>query len=220
MLDSGFFPGVYAILPNTAALTAGLGARDLLAEVSFKPWCAARQTMAATQALKEILADGVRAQDIVAIKAAILPPHRRMIDHGVTPGDRASYLTSLPYNMAVAAVAPERADLLSPTGEVPQAVTALMQRITAEPDESLLANYPRMWAARLSVTTTTGTHTREVTSIPGDPAKPFNEADVMAKFRRFAAPVIGDAAAGQLLKSIDSDSPAALMRRVESVVAS
>ena len=32
-----------------------------LSQISFKPWCAARQTMAATQALKEILAEGVDA---------------------------------------------------------------------------------------------------------------------------------------------------------------
>ena len=33
-----------------------------LAEVSFKPWCAARQTMAATQALREIIESGDRAR--------------------------------------------------------------------------------------------------------------------------------------------------------------
>ena len=55
-----------------------------LHQVSFKPWCAARQTMAATQALKEIMAEGVAAGDITRIEAAVLPPHQKMIDHGVT----------------------------------------------------------------------------------------------------------------------------------------
>ena len=57
LLDSAFFPSVYGMTPNLAAFIDGLGERDMLAEVSFKPWCAARQTMAGTQAIKEIIAD-------------------------------------------------------------------------------------------------------------------------------------------------------------------
>ena len=218
MLDGGFFPGVYAITPKAAALTEGLGSRDVLAEVSYKPWCAARQTMAATQALKDILDSGVRAADIVAVKATILPPHRRMIDHGVTPGDRASYLTSLQHNMAVAAVAPQLADVLSPKAEdVPPAVGAFMAKITVEADDGLLADYPRQWAAHVAVTTGTGVHEKRVTSIPGDPSRPFGGAEVTAKFRRFAIPVIGEAAATALLRSID-EKPAALLQQVEQAI--
>ena len=43
------------------------------------------------------------------IRAAVLPPHLKMIDHGVVAGDRASHLTSLPYQLAVAALAPDAA---------------------------------------------------------------------------------------------------------------
>ena len=218
MLDGGFFPGVYAITPKAAALTEELGSRDVLAEVSYKPWCAARQTMAATQALKDILDSGVRAADIVAVKATILPPHRRMIDHGVTPGDRASYLTSLQHNMAVAAVAPQLADVLSPKAEdVPAAVDAFMTKVTVEADDGLLADYPRQWAAHVAVTTGAGVHEKRVTSIPGDPSRPFGGAEVTAKFRRFAIPVIGEAAATALLRSID-EKPAALLQQVEQAI--
>jgi 2-methylcitrate dehydratase PrpD len=218
MLDGGFFPGVYAITPKAAALTEGLGSRDVLAEVSYKPWCAARQTMAATQALKDILDSGVRAADIVAVKATILPPHRRMIDHGVTPGDRASYLTSLQHNMAVAAVAPQLADVLSPKAEdVPAAVDAFMTKVTVEASDGLLADYPRQWAAHVAVTTGAGVHEKRVTSIPGDPSQSFGEAEVTAKFRRFAIPVIGEAAATALLRSID-EKPAALLQQVEQAI--
>ena len=43
------------------------------------------------------------------IKVSVLPPHLKMIDHGVKSGDRASHLTSVQYCMAVAALAPEMA---------------------------------------------------------------------------------------------------------------
>ena len=40
-----------------------LATRAKLTEVSFKPWCAARQTMAATQAFTEIVEGGVAPAD-------------------------------------------------------------------------------------------------------------------------------------------------------------
>jgi 2-methylcitrate dehydratase PrpD len=202
LLDGGFFPGIYSITPNVAAFTGGLGERDLLAELSFKPWCAARQTMAATQALKEIIAEVVAPDSITAIKASVVPSHRKMIDHGVTPGDRASYLTSAQYNMAVATVAPQLADVLSPSPEaVPDAVHALMRRITVEPDDALLADYPRIWPAHVSVTTASGVREKRVTAVPGDPAKPFGADDIAAKFRRFVMPILGADGANALLKT-------------------
>jgi 2-methylcitrate dehydratase PrpD len=215
MLDGAFLPGVYAITPKAAALTEGLGTRETLAEVSFKPWCAARQTMAATQALKEIMAGGVRAEEITAVKVAVLPPHRKMIDHGVTPGDRASYLTSLPYNMAVAAVAPQLADALSPNADdVPAAVPNFISKISIEADESLLAGYPREWAAHVTVTTPSGSREKRVASVPGDPTQPFGEAEVTAKFLRFVALVIGQGEASTLLGALDQ-APATVLELVE-----
>ena len=223
LLDGGFFPGIYSITPNIPAFTGGLGKRDLLAELSFKPWCAARQTMAATQALKEIIAEGVAPDSIVAVKASVVPPHRRMIDHGVTPGDRASYLTSVQYNMAVAALAPQLADALSPSPEaLPDDVHTLMRKITVEPDDTLLAGYPRTWPAHVVVTTASGTHEKRVAAVPGDPARPFNADDVAVKFRRFVAPILGADGADALLKiasgvASGDQSPAALLSELDKV---
>lgn len=224
LLDGEFFSNVYAIKPAPSALTDGLGTRWALTEVSFKPWCAARQTMPATQALKEILAEGVKDDQIVAINAAILPPHRRMIDHGVTPGNRASYLTSLPYHLAVAACAPELSDLLSPpSGPVAGSIKDLMARVTIESDDSLLADYPRTWPAHVTIHTASGTRERRVSAVPGDPARPFGMPEVTAKFRRFVAPVRGDEAAEALLTAIAAfvegqQSASDLLARIEGGV--
>src|SRR5205807_10194275 len=106
LLDSGFLTNVYGITPAPSVLTDGLGAELMLSQVSFKPWCAARQTMAATQALLEVIEAGTAAPDIGEIRVRVLPPHLKMIDHGVVAGDRASHLTSVQYQMAVAALEP------------------------------------------------------------------------------------------------------------------
>jgi 2-methylcitrate dehydratase PrpD len=192
MLESGFFAGVYDIEPNAAALTNDLGSAWMLAQVSFKPWCAARQTMAATQALREIVNEGVAADDIREIQAAVLPPHVKMIDHGVTSGDRASFLTSAQYQMAIAALAPVTAfNLGAPASGVPAPVLSLMQRIKIVGDDSLLASYPAAWPARVSVVTRTRSHERVVTQVPGDPARPLGVKDLADKFYRLVTPAIG-----------------------------
>jgi 2-methylcitrate dehydratase PrpD len=127
LLEGRGLPDVLGITPDLAALTDGLGERIALAEVSFKPWCAARQTMAATQALKDVIASGVAPAAIDAIVVSVPPPHLKMIDHGVVAGDRASHLTSVQYTMATAVLAPEVAlDVQQAPPELPSPVRALM----------------------------------------------------------------------------------------------
>jgi 2-methylcitrate dehydratase PrpD len=200
LLDGGYLPGVFQVNSNLGVLTAGLGNAFKLGEVAFKPWCAARQTMAATQALIEIIGSGVAAETITQATAFVLPPHRRMIDHGVTLDDRASFLTSLPYRLALAALAPHAAwDVGQAPAAVPDDIRAFMGRVAVAPDEALLSNFPSQWPARVEVVTSSGRHEHTVTDVPGDPARPFDENAVRDKFRRLTGPVIGAAAAAQML---------------------
>jgi 2-methylcitrate dehydratase PrpD len=201
LLDGTFLAGIYDVQPDLAALTDGLGERDALADVSFKPWCAARQTMAATQALNEIIEEGVRPETITQIKVAVLPPHLKMIDHGVKSGDRASHLTSVQFCMAVAALASHFApDVGQSPPSLPPALRAFMDKIKVEADEALLADYPRVWPAHVTVTAGSARHERLVTHVPGDPARPFDRAQVERKFLAFAARVIGTEPAQRLLE--------------------
>ncbi len=201
LLDGKFFASVYDIQPATAELTRGLDQHLAMLDVSFKPWCAARQTMAATQALKEILARGVKPDRIAEIEAGVLPPHHAMLDHGVKPGDRASFLTSLPYQLAVAAVAPAAAfDVGQSPAAVPEQVATLMAKVLVTQNERLLARYPRVWPAHVRVATVAGeTHELEVEYVPGDVRVPLGAAQVKEKFRRFATPVLGREGAEAML---------------------
>jgi len=192
LLDGNFLPDIYGITPDLAVLADGLGEGSVLPDVSFKPWCAARQTMAATQALREIIAGGVAPASVTEVGAFVLPPHRRMIDHGVVTGDRASHLTSLPYCMALAAVEPEQAfEVQQSPSQLPEAVRAFMTKIKVEADEGLLADYPQRWRARVRVVADGRTHELAVTDVPGDPARTFDRALVRTKFLRFVTPALG-----------------------------
>jgi 2-methylcitrate dehydratase PrpD len=200
LVESKFLSGIYAITPDVAALTEGLGREAALREVSFKPWCAARQTMAATQALREILQTGVRPQDIERIEAFVLPPHLGMIDHGVKNDDSASHLTSVHYCMAVGALAEHMtADVGQSPWRLPPAVRDFMGKIEVAADESLLAGYPRNWPARVVVTEGGVRHERLIRHVPGDPARPFGRADVHEKFARYVVPAMGAERTEQML---------------------
>jgi 2-methylcitrate dehydratase PrpD len=173
------------------------------ATVSFKPWCAARQTMPATQALRELLAAGLHSGDISAITAFVLPPHLKMIDHGVKPGDRASYLTSLPYQLALAALRPaEVAGLDLAATVTPSTLHEFMARVKVTADDALLADYPARWPARVVVEAASGRRELRVDAIPGDPTRAFTRADVETKFRHFAGPVAGSATEKLLQSSL------------------
>jgi 2-methylcitrate dehydratase PrpD len=201
LLEGPFFCSVYGVTPQLAALTDGLDERSTLMELSFKPWCAARQTMAATQALKEIIARGVAPATIDEITVSVLPPHLKMIDHGAVPGDRASHLTSMQYCLAIAALAPELAfDLQQAPTELPPALRDFMRKIKVAADDSLLADYPRTWPARVHVVAGSATYEQTVTHVPGDPARPFDRAQVQAKFLRFVEPVLGMERAEHMLE--------------------
>ena len=192
LIEGQLLPGIFGITADVSALTEALGERLDLTEVSFKPWCAARQTMAATQALKDIITSGIAPSAIEEVTVAVPPPHLKMIDHGIVTGDRASYLTSVQYCMAVAALAPEAAfDIQQTSAKLPPTVQALMVKIKVTADERLLAGYPHSWPARVRVTAASAQRERTVTHVPGDPALPFGQADVRKKFLRFTGPVIG-----------------------------
>jgi 2-methylcitrate dehydratase PrpD len=220
LADGDFLERIYGVTPNTAALGSGLG-ELALHQVSFKPWCAARQTMAATQALKELLAEGVAPQSIARIGVAVLPPHLKMIDHGVTAGDRFSHLTSVSYQMAVAALVPDAAYALAP-GSLSPVVAGFMARIKVRAEDSLLgAGYPGAWAAHVTVATDQRRHERTVAQVPGDPARPFSDDELCGKFIRVVASVLDhDRARGAYEMALTAvERPAAMLEEIERIIA-
>jgi 2-methylcitrate dehydratase PrpD len=223
LFEGEFFSGAYRIAPGLDALTEA--AEPAAARTSFKPWCAARQTMAATEALREIIEEGVPPSAMASLSVGVPPLTVKMIDHGVVPGERSSYLTSVPYQMALAAFAPDASRDVS---HAPEAVSGeiggFMARVSVSPDEDLLRHYPRSWPARLVVATPGGKREKLVLHVPGDPERPFDELQVAAKFWRLTAPVVGESAAEELLRLsfaalYGERGPRALLDAIEGALA-
>jgi len=205
VLEGEFLANVYGIRPRPRALTEKLGETRAVAETSFKPWCAARQTMAAAQGWTEL---GVAPEDAPEIRVLVPPPFLKMVAHGVTAGERVSHLTSIPYQLALAALAPEsRFDVRQNPAEISRELRGFMQKVKVEADESLLDHYPEAWPARIAI----GAQERLATHVPGDPQRPWTERDVLAKFERYAGVDIARMALGVVEGRIP---PAALLARI------
>jgi 2-methylcitrate dehydratase PrpD len=185
LLDSGFLDGIYGIAPNVAAFTGNLGQRFALDDTSFKPWCAARQTIAATQALLEMIEAGLSPEAITSVEVRVPSPYLKMIDHGVKAGDRASHLTSVQYHLALAACdLPGLYDIAHSPHHIADDVHAFMKKVSVSADDALLVHYPKAWPSRVVVHTSGGTRELIVTHGWGDPQRPFDSYRVEEKFRR------------------------------------
>ncbi len=220
-LDGNFMPGVYDVKPNLAAVVDGLG-QPAITRTSFKPWCAARQTMAATTAFKD-LRKVIDVDDIFAVEAFVLPPHLKMVDHGIVEGDRMSYLTSLPYQIAASALAPEAGfDIGKVKPFMSDALRALMAKVKVTPDESLLAEYPKAWPGRVTIAAKSGRYELALSHVPGDPDRPFDLQQVQGKFRRLLTPLIGKADCEAIFALAlgtgdDDEAPGLLLRHMEKI---
>jgi len=217
ILEGEFFTSIYGVSPNQASL---LDDRPVLSEVSFKPWCAAKQTMAAAQALREMIEEGVPPWTMSNLVVAVPPPYLKMIDHGVVAGERASYLTSVSYQMALVALHPDATiDVRQTPESVPAEIRDFMGKISVRADEDLLRHYPKSWPARVAVTTASARHEKLVLHVPGDPERTLDESQVAAKFWRLVAPLVGDRASEELLRlsngALDGGGAKALLAAME-----
>ena len=223
VMRSRLMPDVYGIEPDLSALTDGLRERVALAEVSFKPWCAARQTMAATQAVREFIESGTAPEQIIEVAAAVPPPHVKMIDHGVKAGDRASFITSLPYQIAVAVLQTQKQlDLVPVPGMPSSALQTFMARVSVKADDRLLTNYPAQWPANVTLVTVQGRRERRISHVPGDPARPLSEAHIAEKFQRLVAPVLREEVDPLWQSALDAlrsaQAPRRLVERLDEIM--
>lgn len=166
--------------PETAVMT----------QVSFKPWCAAKQTMSASHALRVLMpADP---DEVADVTVRIPPAYAGMISHQPAPANRSSHLTSLRYQMALAALAPDAmCDVNQCAGGQSARLDDFSQRIRVETADDLQRYYPMRYPAEVSLITRSGeTRAARMLSAPGDPELPMSDSQVVEKFERLVTDVV------------------------------
>lgn len=200
LLDLDWWPRSRELSLDRGRLVPDLGSTSVVEELSYKRYCAAKQTIAAIDAFRALLAS-LSVSDITAITVKVPPAYRRMIAHHDASAGRVGRITSAAYQLALAAHHPTELDNVARpdlTGD--SHVRELMEIVTVEEDEGLTIHYPRHWPALVEVATKDGRVFKKLTVVAdGDPDASFDWDRVAAKFRRLAVPVIGLARAEQIV---------------------
>ena len=211
LLDGDWLSQVHGINCDTGPLLAMPEENGAIATLSLKPYCAAKQTVAAIDAFRELLAGGVRPAEIMTLRVSVPAAYRAMISGQQLALSRQRRITSVAYNLALAAYRPE--DLLSVAREDfsgDERIAALLARVEVTASEELSLLYPRRWPARVTAVLANG---QEVSALvidaPGDPGRALDSAAVQEKFHCLADPVLGrqaaEAMAAHCLKATEQD---------------
>lgn len=158
-----------------------------LSALSFKPWCGARQTMTATAAFRDLLAEsGADAEGLREVQVEVPEAHRAMIDRPRLAADRQESFADLRYAFGLVAFAPDglfdvQRDALCRDPRI----DALAGKIRITGDAALTQPYPVRWPARVTILAADGTqYMRETMLAPGDPGTDFGWDAVAAKRAR------------------------------------
>lgn len=208
LLDGDWLTRTHGIAPDAIALGLPVPDDGNIAELSMKPVCAAKQTIAAVTAITDLIADGLKPEFIDQVRILVPPPYAAMVGHHQT-AHRTGRMTSAPYQVAVACYAPESfLDLERPDLTSFPPVARVLACTQVAIDEALAEHYPTRWPARLEIRLQDGAQLdRLVIDAKGDPDRPLTQSDVEAKFAQLAPDAAIPAQA-----CIDAVSDAAALR--------
>lgn len=198
LLDGDWWMRAQGIHCEPRALLGAAQGNTAVQQLSLKPYCAAKQTVAAIDAFRDLLREGISPADIVAVRVAVPPAYAEMVGHR-NAASRVGRITSAAYHLALAAYQPEELDNVArPNLAGDPQIAAFMERIEVVPDSSLEQYYPQRWPARVEVALKNGrTDAKLVLDARGDPPR-SSDVGVRAKFHRLADPVVGKPASGEL----------------------
>jgi 2-methylcitrate dehydratase PrpD len=185
LLDGPWLHDAQGLEADTALLTQGLGAASVYAQLTLKPFCSAKQAMAATEALISLLDQGLSPDAITHVRVRVPPPYARMIAMQAEAGSRSSTYVSAAFQMGLAAYRRERLYDIERDGVMPDAaVTAFAAKVEITADETLLEYFPACFPAEVEVTAAGQVLRKRVTAARGDPDRPLDDAQLKDKAER------------------------------------
>ena len=184
LLDGDWLARTHGLaFDREAILNARVGAAVL--ELSQKPYCGAKQTIAASEAFRQILAGGIRADDVARVRIFVPAIYAEMISN--PPNSRSGRMVNVAYQLTLAAYRErdlwdiERAELND------LRVLAFLDKVQVLADPALDAFYPAAWPATVEVETTDGLRREcRTTAAKGDPTRRLDARDMEQKFSSLA----------------------------------
>jgi len=163
LLDDDWMIRTHGIQCDVGPLVAAPQGDGAVGALSLKPYCAAKQTMAAIDAFRNLLEQGISPDDIVALRVAVPRAYAAMIAHRTAAASRTARITSAAYQLSLAAYRPDGLDdVARPNLAGDSQIAAFMERVEVVSDEALAQHYPKRWPARVEAVLKNG---RTVTSL-------------------------------------------------------
>jgi 2-methylcitrate dehydratase PrpD len=201
LLDGFWLRDAQGLEADTAMLTQGLGAGSVYAQLSLKPFCSAKQAIAATEALMSLLDEGLSPDAVSHVRVRVPPPYARMIAMKAEAGSRSSTYVSAAFQMGLAAYRRERLYDIERDGVMRDAaVTAFAAKVEITADEALLEYFPACFPAEIEVTAAGQVLRKRVTAARGDPERPLDDAQLMDKAVRVSQQMGGAFPAAALVE--------------------
>jgi 2-methylcitrate dehydratase PrpD len=201
LLDGPWLRDAQGLDADPGALTAGLGDGSVYREMSLKPFCSAKQSIAAVEALLDLIDGGLSSDTITHVRVRVPPPYVRMIAMKAEVGARSSTLVSVAFQLALAAERRERLyDIERSDITQDAAVQNFAQLVEVVADETLLDSFPACWPAEIEVDAGDQIFRRRVTAATGDPARALDDGQLLRKAQRVLAQLGKPVAAGPLIE--------------------
>jgi 2-methylcitrate dehydratase PrpD len=195
LLDKNWLADTHGIALDRARLSKGLGQQSVYRELSIKPFCSAKQAIAAVEAFRYIIhEENVRWETIAKVRVRVPQAYSGMIATRPEPGARQSTMVSAAHQLALGAVAPKQlydVDRSMPIADA--AVAQLAGKIEVVPDQALEPFYPQHWPAEVEVEAGGATFRHRVVAAGGDPEYPLSRSDIDEKAHRVLDSLIGAA---------------------------
>jgi 2-methylcitrate dehydratase PrpD len=193
ILDKTWLTDSHGIALDRERLTEKLGANCVYAGLSLKPFCSAKQSIAAIEAFRAILDRGVRTETISKVRVRVPPAYAGMIATRAEPGARQSTMVSVAHQIALAALDAERLyDVDRSVAKADAELARFAAKVEIDADVRLDAYYPKHWPAEVHVEAGGDIHQQRIVEAIGDPEHPLDQAGVFAKAHRVLDPLIGN----------------------------
>ncbi|MCU4651648.1 MmgE/PrpD family protein [Roseibacterium sp. SDUM158016] len=192
-------PAVTVTGADVADLWSDLGSRWLVLEQYFKPYPVCRWAQPAMRGVLDLRAEhGLVSTDVERIEVATFHESRRLATTRPRTTEEAQYSTAYPAAVAMVKGGCDPADVSEDSFADPE-IRRLAEGMVITEDPAFNTAFPARRLARVTLHLADG---RAVTSADtearGDPETPAARSEIVAKYRRYAQPVLGTERASAL----------------------
>lgn len=203
----GFLQG-YSDDPYPDKATTGLGEDYEILNVGIKPYPVCRYMHAPLDVLFELVAEeSIDPAGVEEITVNIVSPGVSLVGNPTDeyPQSFVDAQFSMPFGTALALVHQDDGietfyDAVE--GGVGDDMKRIIDVTTVSEGDWTEAAYPEQWRAKITIETTSGTHTGRTEYAKGEPENPLSWADLVEKYEGLTEPVMGRANAAQAREGI------------------